>query len=73
MACTLGQPSLHRHGVEGLKERPRRSVLLVRFIGDPGAGWLACRRWARSALTWAMAARLPMRKQTLKRLNSRSL
>jgi hypothetical protein len=52
MACTPGQCS----GVEG---GLRSSVLLVRFTGDPGAGLLACQRRARSALTRAMAARLP--------------
>jgi hypothetical protein len=30
---------------------------------DLGAGWLAYQRWARSALTRAVAARLPKRRQ----------
>ena len=38
-------------------------VLEARAIADSGVGRLACQRWARSALTRAVAARLPMRRQ----------
>ena len=64
-ACAAAAAPSSGDAAENLHELPIAVGVLLeaRAIADSGVGRLASQRWARSALTRAVAARLPMRRQ----------